>query len=41
VEFNVELVLGYIIPINLRLGYAHGFDTGGEDQWYINTGFTF
>ncbi|MCI0506578.1 MAG: hypothetical protein L0Z73_10770 [Gammaproteobacteria bacterium] len=41
VEFNVELVLGYIIPINLRLGYAHGFDAGGEDQWYINTGFTF
>ncbi|WP_455206235.1 hypothetical protein [Kaarinaea lacus] len=41
VELNVELVLGYFIPLNLRLGYAHGFDTGGEDQWYVHTGFTF
>ncbi|HEY5602126.1 MAG TPA: hypothetical protein VIM41_03380 [Gammaproteobacteria bacterium] len=40
-ELNVEVILGYLIPINLRLGYAHGFDRGGEDQWYLHSGFTF
>ena len=41
VELNVEMIIGYMIPVNLRLGYAHGFDTGGEDQWYVQSGFTF
>ncbi|NOZ54038.1 MAG: hypothetical protein GXP08_13065 [Gammaproteobacteria bacterium] len=41
VEINTELVLGYFIPLNLRLGYAHGFDEGGEDKTYLEVGFSF
>lgn len=41
VELNIETIVGYFIPVNIRVGYAHGFDTGGEDQWYIHSGFTF
>ncbi|WP_455366279.1 hypothetical protein [Kaarinaea lacus] len=41
VELNIETIVGYIIPVNVRLGYAHGFDAGGEDQWYVQTGFSF
>jgi hypothetical protein len=35
VEFTAELVLGYWLPMNVRLGYAKGFDLGGEEQAYI------
>ena len=31
-EFNAELTAGYWIPVNMRLGFARGFDEGGEDQ---------
>jgi len=41
VEINTKLVLGYFIPLNLRLGFAHGFDEGGEDKAYLEVGFTF
>ena len=41
VELNLETIIGYMIPINFRFGYAHGFDDGGEDQWYIQSGFSF
>ena len=41
IELNVELVFGYFIPINVRMGYAHGFDEGGDDEYYLKAGFTF
>ena len=35
IELTTELVLGYWLPINLRAGYAKGFDLGGEEQVYL------
>lgn len=35
IEFTAELVLGYWLPMNVRMGYAKGFDLGGEEQTYI------
>ena len=40
-EINAELILGYFIPINARLGYAQGLDDLGEDQVYLEVGFTY
>ena len=40
-EINAALVLGYGFPFNVRVGYAHGYDTGGEDQYYVTLGATF
>jgi hypothetical protein len=36
-----NLFVGYFLPLNLRLGYAHGFDQGGEDQIYLDVLFAF
>ncbi len=33
-EVLVDLVLGYILPFTLRVGYARGFMEGGTDQTY-------
>lgn len=41
IEINAEVVLGYLIGIDVRTGYAHGFDDDGEDQWYLRVGATF
>lgn len=41
IEINTELVLGYMFALDLRFGYAHGFDEGGEDQFYLTVGKTF
>ena len=35
IEFSAELVLGYWLPVNLNIGFAKGFDSGGEEQAYI------
>ncbi|MEN8128675.1 MAG: BamA/TamA family outer membrane protein [Pseudomonadota bacterium] len=40
-ELNAETRLFYHIPLQLRLGYAHGFDLGGEDRIYLNIGSAF
>jgi outer membrane protein assembly factor BamA len=40
-ELNAETSLFYRIPLQLRLGYAHGFDLGGEDRIYLNIGSAF
>jgi len=40
-ELNTEIVLGYILPLNLRIGYAHGFDKLGENQFYLELGTTY
>ncbi len=33
-EVFVDMVAGYVLPITLRVGYAHGFSLGGLDQTY-------
>ncbi len=38
VELHVDTVLGYWIMLDLRLGYAHGIDAGGENQVYLGIG---
>ncbi|WP_455220102.1 hypothetical protein [Kaarinaea lacus] len=40
-EFYMKLILGYFIPLDIRLGYAHGFDENGEDQVYLDALFSF
>ena len=40
-EVSADLVLFYQIPLQLRAGYAHGFDTGGKDQVYLRLGASF
>lgn len=35
IEFTAEVVLGYWLPMDLHIGYAKGFDLGGEEQTYI------
>ena len=40
-ELNTELVIGYLFGINLRMGYAHGFDKPGDNEWYLELGATF
>jgi Tol biopolymer transport system component len=35
IEITTELVLGYWLPMDLRIGYAKGFDRGGERQTYL------
>lgn len=40
-ELHTDTVLGYWIVLDLRLGYAHGFDTGGENQVYLGIGASY
>lgn len=40
-EFTSSLLLGYWLPINLRLGYAQGLDAGGQKQVYLDLGASF
>ena len=35
IEITTELVLGYWLPMDVRFGYAKGFDLGGEEQTYV------
>ena len=41
IEFNVDTVLFYYLPINLAIGYAKGLDLGGEKEWYLRLGAAF
>ncbi|MEW5755189.1 MAG: hypothetical protein AB1810_02695 [Pseudomonadota bacterium] len=34
-ELHSDLILGYLLPLRLTLGYAHGLDEIGEDQFYL------
>ena len=34
-ELLLELVLGYELPMTLRIGYAYGLDEGGGHRYYI------
>ncbi len=38
VELHTDTVLGYWVNLDIRVGYAHGFDSGGEDQIYLSLG---
>ncbi|WP_455204307.1 hypothetical protein, partial [Kaarinaea lacus] len=42
VEFNTEFIFAYMGLLDVRLGYAHGFDSDvGEEQFYFYLGGTF
>jgi hypothetical protein len=40
-ELRLEATLGYVLPTNFRLGYAHGFGEGGIDDVYVLVGSGF
>ncbi|MDH3762021.1 MAG: hypothetical protein OEU50_13650 [Gammaproteobacteria bacterium] len=40
-EVLARVNLFYALNLNLRLGYAHGYDEGGEDQVYLTLGGAF
>ena len=37
-EFVTEATFSWRLPVVARVGYAHGFDAGGEDQLYFFMG---
>lgn len=41
IEANADTLLFYNLGLNLRLGYAHGFNAGGRDQVYLRVGASF
>jgi len=41
VEVLARVNLGYALNLNLRLGFAHGYDEDGEDQVYLTIGSAF
>ncbi len=41
VEFNADLNLFYLLPLTARVGYAHGFDSIGDDRAYLSIGGSF
>jgi hypothetical protein len=40
-ELRNDFTIGYVQPVVLRLGYAHGFDEGGLDDVYVILGSGF
>ena len=40
-EITAQLVLGYWLPLDLRAGYALGFDAHGTEQIYLELGGSF
>jgi hypothetical protein len=40
-ELFADLVLGFVVPLTLRVGYAHGFMADGDDQLYAQLGNAF
>lgn len=41
IEVSADVTLFYFMRFDLRAGYAHGFDDGGEDQLYLRLGAAF
>jgi hypothetical protein len=41
VEANADTILFYNTGLNLRLGYAHGFNEGGDNKIYLRAGASF
>ena len=40
-EANADTILFYNTGVNLRLGYAHGFNAGGDNKIYLRAGASF
>jgi hypothetical protein len=41
-EWNVEGLIGYdLLSLGMKVGYAHGFDEGGEGRFYFLVGQSF
>ena len=41
IEANADTILFYNVGLNLRLGYAHGYNKGGDNQIYLRAGASF
>ena len=41
IEVTANMVFGYFIPLNVKLGYAKGFDDLGEEEIYLQLGLSF
>jgi len=41
VEFMTEARLGYLLPLEMRLGLARGRDEGGRSMAYLTVGRSF
>jgi hypothetical protein len=41
VEAYADTFIFYNVPLSLRLGYAHGYNAGGDDQVYLQVGSSF
>ena len=41
IEATTELILGYWLSLDVRIGYANGIDDGGEKQTYLELGTSF
>jgi dipeptidyl aminopeptidase/acylaminoacyl peptidase len=41
IEANADTILFYNTGFNLRLGYAHGFNEGGDNRVYLRAGASF
>jgi len=41
VEIHASVVFGYIIPIDVKLGYAKGFNDIGQEELYLQLGIAF
>ena len=41
IEANADTILFYNVGLNLRLGYAHGFNEGGDNKVYLRAGASF
>ncbi len=41
IELLSDVNLFYLMNLRLRIGYAHGFDTGGGDRFYLSLGNSF
>jgi len=40
-ESKFDLILGYVLPLSLQIGYAHGLDGKGDEMWYVRLGGSF
>ena len=40
-ELTMDMILGYWLPFDVSFGYAKGFDSGGEEQTYIEVRASF
>ncbi len=41
IEAHADTILFYNVGLNLRLGYAHGYSRGGDNQIYLRAGTSF